>query len=118
MHLSAPAWWRRRKNEQAPLRRGEASRHLSLDAIDQRLSLRKCFPQPCRVVRRGGQNAAAVGCERRAQERAGVALEDSERLAVSVPQPRRAVPGGSKDAVAIRREHRADDVVGVALEDG
>ena len=66
-------------------------------------------PQPRRIVRGGGQDAAAVGREHRAHDPVGVALESGERLAVAVPQPRRVVIGGGQDAAAVGREHRAID---------
>jgi hypothetical protein len=53
---------------------------------------------PRRLVSGGGQDAAAVGRKHRAVDRAGVALEGGERLAVAVPHPRRLVNGGGQDA--------------------
>jgi hypothetical protein len=59
-----------------------------------------------------------IRCEQRAIDRAGMALERSERLAVAVPQPRGAVSRRGQDAVAVLRELRAGYLLGVALEGG
>jgi hypothetical protein len=43
------------------------------------------------LILKGGEDAAAVGREHSVVDRAGVAREGCERLAIVAPQPRRAV---------------------------
>jgi hypothetical protein len=113
MHVSAPARWHGRKKEALALLRGETARHLSPDVINESLRFRERLHS--HAVSGGGQNAAAVGREHRAFDRAGVALEGGEWLTVEVPQPSRPVIGAGQDAAAVGRENRAVDLAGMAL---
>ena len=75
-------------------------------------------PQPHRVVEAAGGDAGAVGAERHAGHRVGVA---GERLAdrlpgVGVPQPHRVVVAAGGDARAVGAERHAVHRAGVAGE--
>ena len=75
-------------------------------------------PQPHRVVVAAGDDARAVGAERHADHRAGVAGERrAEGLAGGgVPQPHRVVGAAGGDAPAVGAERHAVDRAGVAGE--
>src|SRR5712675_1305903 len=75
-------------------------------------------PQPRRVVPRRGDDALAVGAERRASHSLRMARERlADRLAaLGVPQPRRLVPRRGDDALAVGAEHRAPHTICMARE--
>ena len=66
-------------------------------------------PQPRRLVGRRGDDALAVGAERRARHSSRMAFERlADRLAgLGVPQPRRLVRRRGDDALAVGAERRA-----------
>jgi hypothetical protein len=107
LHLNAPGRWFGEQEERSPLLTGQAarnsrlgSRHHLLGGSDGR--------QPRGLVHRRGDDALAVGAERRAIH--SVLMADQRRAdlfaALGVPQPRGLVEGRGDDALAVGAERR------------
>src|SRR4051794_30382080 len=74
-------------------------------------------PDPRRLVVRGGDDAAPVGAERRAQDAVLVAGQGPQLLAaLGIPDPRRPVFRGGDDAAPVGAERRAQDTVLMASQ--
>src|SRR4051794_8307076 len=78
---------------------------------------RLCVPQPRRLVFAAGEDAIAVGTERHAVHRTGVAREGEKFLApLGVPHLRRLVPTAREDAPAVAAEGHVTYLVRVPGE--
>ena len=90
---------------------------MALERLADRLAGRG-VPQPRRLVLRRGDDALAVGAERRARHRILMAFERlADRLAgLGVPDPRRLVRRRGDDALAVGAERRAQHLILVAFE--
>jgi hypothetical protein len=103
LQFDAPKRWLGGEEKSGTLLSRQATRHLYFSMRHQCLGVSKDCPQPCRPVRRRGDDALAVRAERRAQHSIRMAGERlADRLAGrGVPQPCCRVRRRSDDALAV-----------------
>src|SRR5712672_3551266 len=117
--LDAPAGWHCWQEELMTLLGGQTAGRSSLCNGHNFLGAAgKNSQQPRRVVLRRGDDALAVGAERRAPHSIRMAHERLADLlaALGVPQPRRVVGRRGDDALAVGAERRALHTLRVARE--
>ncbi len=100
LHLDAPRRRLAGQEERIALRKGEATRNVSRGVGHQGVGVGKDGPDPRRPVPRRGDDALAVGAERRGRDRTVMTFELAD-LPSRSRRPRRA-PSLSPDAVTIR----------------